>query len=313
MLTTDSKEGFDSFIDDLNMKYGTILYYSVEQAINTMQSVSLPADLSTAAIITFTDGLDLGSFMMNSSYQSNDEYLNALNNRIMNEKIGGQPITAYSIGIRGDDVADVTTFRNNLAKLASTSANATEVTSMAEVNEKFKEIAEQLTKRNDVQTIKLTIPGVSSGTSIRFTFDNVSSAANSSLYIEGTFNLATRSLENVKYEGLSSTSGTEVTGVADGIFVTFTFEKVHTDDNLLINKEFTDEWTYVSSANLWQKNSEFNKTEDSDIEVERSSAAILLVLDCSSSLGDKFVTAQNNAKDFIKHSTVLLVAKPVKR
>lgn len=298
-LANDNKAGFDSFIDDLNMKNGTLLYYSVDQAINTMQSVQLPADISTAAIVTFTDGLDQGSMMMNISYSDDSEYLDALNRRIKNETVSRQPITAYSIGIRGQDVTDVTKFRNNLTKLASSAENATEVTSMAEVNAKFKEIAEQLTRSNYVQTISLKMPGVSNGTLVRFTFDNVNSANNSTLYIEGTFNLAKRSLENVKYVGLTSTSGTEIKGVVDGIFVTFTFEGVHTDSNKLIDNKFTDEWTYISSNNTWQINSEFDKTENSDIVTEHSSAAIMLVLDCSSSLAGDFSKAQTNAKDFI--------------
>ena len=298
-LSTETKAGFDSFIDDLAMKNGTLLYYSVDQTINTMQSVQLPQDLKTAAIVTFTDGLDQGSIMMNVSYQDNTEYLNAVNNRLTSETISGLPITAYSIGIRGQDVADVTTFQNNLKKLASSPENATEVTSMAEVNAKFKEIAEQLSQNNYIQTINLKMPGVSNGTVVRFTFDNINSATKSKLYIEGTFNLAERSLENIKYMGLSSSSGSYVKGVVDGIFVTFTFENVHADNNILIDNQFTDEWIYVPSSNIWQINSEFDKNENSDIVNVRSSAAIMLVLDCSSSLADDFVKAQSNAKDFV--------------
>ena len=298
-LAESSKMGFDTFIDDLNTKNGTLLYYSVDKAITTMQSVPMPADLSTVAIVTFTDGLDQGSIMMNDSYSDNTEYLNAVNHRIMNETVSGQSITAYSIGIRGQDVADVTMFQNNLKKLASKDEYATEVTSMAEVNEKFKEIAEKLSTSNYVQTITLKMPGLPNGTLVRFTFDNINSAEKSELYIEGTFNLTTRSLENVKYKGLESTSGTEIRGVVDGIFVSFTFEGVHTESNKLIDNQFTDEWTYVTSNNVWQINSEFDKTENSDIVTERSSAAIMLVLDCSSSLGSDFPKAQTNAKDFI--------------
>lgn len=298
-LAESSKMGFDTFIDDLNTKNGTLLYYSVDKAITTMQSVPMPTDLSTVAIVTFTDGLDQGSIMMNDSYSDNTEYLNAVNHRIMNETVSGQHITAYSIGIRGQDVADVTMFQNNLKKLASKDEYATEVTSMAEVNEKFKEIAEKLSTSNYVQTITLKMPGLPNGTLVRFTFDNINSAEKSELYIEGTFNLTTRSLENVKYKGLESTSGTEIKGAVDGIFVSFTFEDVHTENNKLIDNQFTDEWTYVTSNNVWQINSEFDKTENSDIVTERSSAVIMLVLDCSSSLGSDFPKAQNNAKDFI--------------
>lgn len=298
-LTESSKPQFDSFIDAMTMKYGTLLYYSVEQALNTMQMTTLPADLSNVAIVTFTDGLDQGSMMMNFSYETEDEYLDALNNRIKNETVSGLPITAYSIGIKGKDVADDAMFQKNLAKLASSTENATEVSSMAEVNAKFKEIAEQLTKSSNVQTINLTMPGVSTGTLVRFTFDNVGSAENSTLYLEGTFNRSTLSLENVRYVGMTSTSGTEIKGTVNGIFVTFTFEGVRTGSNKLIEGLFTDEWTYIASNGSWQINSEFDKTENSDIVTEHSSAVIMLVLDCSSSLGDDFVTAQTNAKDFI--------------
>lgn len=298
-LSKSSVNGFRSFIDNLAMKNGTLLYYSVDQALNAMQTAELPADISTAAIVTFTDGLDQGSMMMDVPYDDDMAYLDALNNRIMTEKVAGQPISAFSIGIRGKDVGDIEMFRANLAKLASSSENATEVTSMAEVNAKFQEIAAQLSQSNYIQTINLKMPGVSNGTLVRFTFDNVNSAENSKLYIEGTFNLKERSLENVKYVGLTSTSGTTIKGTVDNIFVNFKFEGIHTENNVLVKSEFTDEWTYISSNSSWQINSEFDKTENSDIVTERSSAVIMLVLDCSSSLADDFVKAQTNAKDFI--------------
>lgn len=299
-LTEGRKTALDNFIDDLNMMNGTLLYYSVEQALNTMQSTQLPDNISTAAIVTFTDGLDQGSMMMTDDYSNNTEYLNALNSRIMNDSVSGQPITAYSIGLRGNDVADEGMFSDNLRMLASADTNATEATSMEEVTDRFKEIAEQLSRSSYIQTINLTIPGQSSGTRIRFTFDNVPDAVNSSLYIEGTFNISTFALEDVVYEGLVSTSGTEVKATnVDGIFVSFTFEGVQTDDNTLIDSQFIDEWTYVPSVDIWQVNSEFDKTEDSDIITERSSAVIMLVLDCSSSLGDDFAVVQSNAKSFI--------------
>ena len=298
-LTESSVNGFRNFVDGLTMKNGTLLYYSVDQAINTMQSTELPADISTAAIVTFTDGLDQGSMMKDVPYEDDITYLDALNHRIMNETVSGQPITAFSIGIRGKDVADIDLFRANLAKLASSPANATEVSSMSEVNAKFQEIAAQLSQSNYIQTISLKMPGVSNGTLVRFTFDNVNAAGNSKIYIEGKFNLKARSLEEVRYVGLTSTSGTTVKGTVDGIFVNFTFEGVHTDDNILIKSEFTDEWTYITSNSSWQINSEFDKTENSDIVTERSSAVIMLVIDCSSSLSEDFVKAQNNTKDFI--------------
>ena len=130
-LSDSSVEGYRNFIDGLTMKNGTLLYYSVEQALNAMQATELPSDISTAAIVTFTDGLDQGSMMKDVPYDDDMSYLNALNRRIKNETVSGQRITAYSIGIRGKDVSDIDMFRTNLAKLASSTENAAEVTSMA--------------------------------------------------------------------------------------------------------------------------------------------------------------------------------------
>ena len=299
-LTDESKAGFDTFIDGLGMKRATVLYHSVDQAINTMQSVPLPADLSTAAIVTFTDGLDQGSLMINGNYRDEYDYLYALNNRIINETVYGLPITSYTIGLKGNDAETNTElFDENIDKLASSAENANKVGSMADVNAKFKEIAEELSKNSYVQTISLTMPGRASGTRIRFTFDNVNAAEKSDLYIEGTFNLATHTLEDVQYSGLRSTSGTSVKGSVDGVYVSFVFEGVHTDNNKLIDKNFIDEWFWGPSDVKWNINSEISKDEDFDIVTERSSAVIMLVLDCSSSLGDMFVQAQTNAKDFI--------------
>lgn len=299
-LSESTVGGFSQFIDGLTKKNGTLLYYSVDHALNAMQSMELPSNISTAAIVTFTDGLDQGSVMKEGvPYMDNMEYLDALNRRIKGETVSGQPITAFSIGLRGQDVDDYNMFCANLRNLASSPDNATEVKSMAEVNTRFKEIATQLSKSSYVQTINLTIPGVSNGTLVRFTFDNVKSADRSKLYIEGRFNLKERALEDVKYVGLTSTSGTTIKGSVDDIFVTFRFEGVHVDDNRVINGEFTDEWTFVTSNSSWQVNSEFDKTDNTDIVTERSSAVIMLVLDCSISLADDFMEAQKNAKDFI--------------
>lgn len=300
-LTESSVGGFRDFVDNLTMKYGTLLYYSVDQAINALQSATLPPDISNAAIVTFTDGLDQGSMMKDVPYSDDTEYLAALKGRITDEKIAGLPITAYSIGIRGNDVKDVAMFTANLNQLASApeSEHATEVSSMSEVNAKFKEIAEQLSKSSYLQTINLTMPGVSNGTKVRFTFDNVRDASDSELYIEGIFNLKARTLENVTYQGMTSTSGSTLKGTVEGIFVSFSIEGVRTADNKLIDSKFTDEWTYITSNGSWQINSEFDKTQNSEVITERSSAVIMLILDCSSSLGDDFKVAQTNAKNFI--------------
>lgn len=299
-LDKDTKGAFDAFVDGLTTANGTLLYHSFNEAINTLQAAKLPDDLFNVAIVTFTDGLDQGSMMLNPDYEDYASYLAALNRRIREETVAGQPITAYSIGVRGKDVQDAEQFQANLRMLASSDDNAAEVSSMAQVNAKFQEIARQLTETSYVQTINLVMPGIANGTRVRFTFDNVASADLSELYIEGTFNLRERSLTDISCYGLSMRTGESVTGeVVDGIFVKFTFDGVQTDSKRLISSEHTDEWTYIASTSNWQINSEFDKQQDSEVVTEKKSAVVMLVLDCSSSLGDDFSTAKSNARSFI--------------
>lgn len=302
-LNETSISGFNGFIDGLTMKNGTILYYSVDEALNTLQSTPLPTDLSTVAVVTFTDGLDQGSLGMTDKYEDKLDYLDAVNKRITSETISGQKLVAYSIGLRGTDVTDNNMFTENLKKLAYPAENAKEVTNISEVNAKFEEIAKTLSESNYVQKVILNCPIVSNGAKIRFTLDNVTtpSKVNSSkLYIEGTFNFKEKSLENVVYYGMECSSGTKVKGVQDGIFISFTFDGIRTTDNTLIKPAYIREWEYVATNSGWQINSEFDTENGADVEVTRSSAAIMLVLDCSSSLGSQFNTVKTSAKNFIK-------------
>ena len=304
LLNTDSKKAFDNFIDGMEMKNGTLLCYSVDNAIDSLGSVALPDNVSKVAIVTFTDGLDQGSIDMIEAitgqyYDSDDEYLAAIKHKIKTYSLAGVPITAYSVGVRGSDVKDLSKFQSTLKQLASSDEYAIEVQNMSEVNAKFKEIASQLNRSINYQTVPIVMPGLSNGTRVRFTFDNVADATNSTLYVEGIYNRRDRTLTDVEYHGMTSISGAEVVGeVTEVIFTKFTFENILTDDNSFINKSFINEW-YMTSDGLWQQNSEFDPDQQPDIELEQSTIVIMLVLDCSSSLGDDFGTAKNNAKDFI--------------
>ncbi|MDE6484063.1 MAG: hypothetical protein K2L14_01530 [Duncaniella sp.] len=298
-LNKESVQGFNSFVDNLTMENGTILYYSVDQALKALQTTPLPPDVTTVALVTFTDGLDQGSMMKNDKYTDDENYLYALKYKIENDKVLGNNITAYCIGLKGTDVKDDAKFKYNLTNLASESKNAIEVASMAEVNAKFKEIAEQLSSTTTVQTVNIKIPGVANGTRIRITFDNPKLASYSSKYIEGIFNLKDKSLEDVEYYGMTSSSGSTVKGTVDGIFVNFVFKGIKNEDGFEIKSANTQEWLYIYSNATWQINSEFDNTENSEIKNEKSSVAIIMVLDCSSSLGSQFKTAQTNAKNFI--------------
>lgn len=299
VLDKNTSTDFKTFVSNLTRKDGTLLYYGVDQALDMLKKQNFTTQISSVNLITFTDGLDQGSLMMNGSYTTDEQYLNAVSKRIGETKVKGLPMTAYSLGLRGSDVTDYTMFQNNLKKLVSTEDKAYEVSSMGAVRTRLQEISDQIISISNKQTISMKIPGQSNGTVVRFTFDNTS-AANSTLYIEGTFNLSDRSLRNVSYHGFKAESGSTVQGKQDGIFVTFTFIGLQREDgNGLVPTNNIRQYYKSASATSWQENSEFTPANNTLTTINHSGAVILLVLDCSSSLGSQFSDMQSYAKDFI--------------
>ena len=290
---------FDSFVNDLQMKNGSLLCYGVDFSIDRLKEAVFPDDLCAVALVTFTDGLDQGSVMMNPTYGNEDNYLEAIQDRIQNENISRHNITAYSVGLKGSDVSDVVKFRDNLRKLASNSDYAFEVKSMSEVNSRLQAIAKNVTAISYIYDLSITIPGQSDGTRIRITFDYASDADESTSYIEGTFRLGDYSLHDVTYHGLSSTSGNTIQGAVNGIFVTFSFDSVRVDNGKTLSPSSISQWAYVSSTGKWQVNSEFDANQNMDIEVTKQSVAVMLVIDCSSSLDYQYYTMQDNVLSFI--------------
>ena len=102
--------------------------------------------------------------------------------------------------------------------------------------------------------------------------------------------------------GLTCSSGTSLQGKSDGLVkVAFEFENVKDKNGNHISLNNANEYYFTDG--YWQVNSEFDKGEDLQVNVKRSSAAIMLVLDCSSSLikgGDKFTEMKKYVNSFIK-------------
>ena len=299
-LSEDSEQGYYSFIDGLTTKNGTWLYYAVDKAIDKLKAATFPDDLYDVAIVTFTDGLDRGSLDM-SDYLSLTEYLSALNVRLTDESVQGQKISAYTIGVKGNDVTNDTSYENNLKKLATSTDNVFNVKNMSEVNDAFLKIANLLGETKYVQKFMMEIAGPSHNEKCRFTFDKVSSYSSSKQYIEGTFNRLNRTLTDIKYVGLTSTSGSIVQGVRnEDNFYVFTFEGLQSTTGEKVPGEYVQHW--YTEEGIWQKDSEFVFDPGTvGLEKIKRSAAIMLNLDCSSSLeGDSFGTLQSSAKTFIK-------------
>ena len=304
LLSRTTKPEFDAFIDGLTMKNGTLLYYSVNESLNSLVNSNCPEDLGNASLITFTDGLDRGTPGKVDNYPGNTAYLNNIHNRILNDKVSGRNISAWSIGLKGQDVTDDTQFDKNLTSIASSSSMALRVDNMTQVNNRFQEIATHFRETIFRQSITVEIPSEDNGTRIRFTLDGATSATSSKKYIEGYFNLTNRSLYNLTYYGLDSTTGSTLAGQRDGIFTIFTFWGLTNKDGLLIQQENIGEWLYQNGK--WVKNSEFVPSEQSSVTMEKKAAVIILNLDCSTSLDAEppkepdFPKLQESAKAFIE-------------
>ena len=302
LLNQDTKREFVNFVDGLAMQNGTILYHAVNTGLNSLAAAKIPENLINVSVVTFTDGLDQGSYIL-SNYNSGSEYLAAVNGRINNELIGGTNISAYSIGVRGSDVADVESFRNNLNKLSSDPAhNVFEVNNMSEASEKFAQIAQQLYNQSTFYNVTLKLPAQEPNTKLRFTFDNVSEATASQCYIEGT-HIRTNGkgqLTDIRYVGLECMSGVAVTASSEGIFDVFAFQNLTDTEGNQISTDYVKQWNWLESTTQWQYNSEFTPSGNTEVVNEYKSAMIMLVLDCSSSLGSDFVNMKTAANGFIE-------------
>ena len=302
LLNQDTKHNFENFVDGLTMQDGTILYHAVNTGLNSLAKAKVPENLINVSVVTFTDGLDQGSIAL-SDYNSSSEYLSAVNTRITNELIGGNHISAYSIGVRGSDMDDIESFRNNLNKLSSDPAhNVFEVNNMSEASEKFAQIAQQLYNQSTFYNVTLKLPVQDNNTLIRFTFDNVSNAATSQCYIEGTYirNNGLAQLTDIHYVGLECMSGYTITGASESIFNVFSFKNLTDLSGNQISTDNVSQWKWNESTQNWNINSEFSQSHNTEIVNEYKSAMIMLVLDCSSSLSNDFTNMKTAANGFIE-------------
>lgn len=299
ILSSRTDYVYNDYIEDLPKKDGSLLYYAIDNALNLLENQNAQTPLSSINLITFTDGLDQGSIMMTDKYDSSREYLKAMNQRIKNTKIGDIPITAYSVGLQGNDVADLTLFKQNLQQLSSDSCKAFEVESIYDLEDKFQDIAKQIISISTRQTMSVKIPGVDSGTLVRFIFDG-ESPENSQLYIEGTFSLKDCSLHDVSYHGIKASTGSTIQGTQDGIFITYTFTGMRlASGEGLIPTTYTKHFYKLPSSTSWQINSEFSPNNNTQRRVSHSGTSVVLILDCSSSLGKDINTMKYYAKTFV--------------
>lgn len=318
LLNTATKSQFTSFISGLTQADFTALYYADYTALQKLKDYPEPPTLTQVALVTFTDGIDnisiSNSIMDPNGYGSKANYRAALNTMIMGEQVHGKNISAYSIGFRGPDaLSNLNEFQTNINMLASSPNNVFEVTNMNEALERFEYIANTLYTQNTTVNVKVKLPGgIDDGLTIRFTFDNVASSSdvdNSSKYIQATYRRTGnngRQLENVTYHGFVQGANTmpSIDQSELGTYHWFEFEnlaKPGTPNSTPVSQNEIDNlqlWKKQGAS--WQKESEFTPNSSSLIEEKRSSALIMLVLDCTSSLDDEFLPMKNAATRFVE-------------
>ncbi|MDR0706714.1 MAG: fibronectin type III domain-containing protein [Treponema sp.] len=302
--------GRNTLLNQLNANYtiaaqsGTALFYSVHQALSSLKSKEdqYPANLELVNVITFTDGLDNGSTGMSAAnpieeqtFDSDSEYTTYLSGQIASRAIAGKPITAYSVGVRGEDVSNTTKFESDLEKIASANKSQT-LDNFNALQTTFQSIADslQITRVTSTAfTMKTTLLG--SGAKVRMTFDvtgaNPADAASSAKYIEGiitrtgTGSSMTYTFNTITYAGgLGSELGAgPITGVINGSEVNFTFTGVE-GYTPAVDESKAQQWIMTPDTTAWQRNSEYSVTGATTTETESLSTIIYLVLDSSTSL-----------------------------
>lgn len=309
LLTTSNKYDYKNFVLSRETDDATYLYYSAVMAMNELASHKYPADLSSIAMITFTDGNDDGSLKMATDKTWNDiDFQNYIKGMIQDVRIQGDTIQAFSIGLKGKDVNNDALFRSNLDVLASHKTKATEVKDISGVEQTLNDILNQLEKSWETRKVICNINMRGHGDILRFTLDKTRDEMldpeDSEIWIEGIFSREDNSLNNIKYYGCQSSSGSKA--IAKEIEIgkkskyQFVFENL-TDlqGNILDVKDVLFWHKTEANPEIWIPHTESDGSNDLKTQTERKSAAIMFVMDCSTSLGEDFINLQQVVLDLI--------------
>ena len=298
---------FTNFIDGLQRDINTALFYSADTALDMMKAYNKPPKLEHVALVTFTDGIDNHSTSQEfkPEYDDPEDYGKDVHNRIVNEKILGLPVESYVIGLRTqDEIPDsiLPKFETMLKDLASSDSNAFQVSDMNEVKQHFANIADSLIKVSTSINYGVYMPGGYPTGQIRYTFDNANSAESSKLYIDGTYNKKTATLENIVYQGFAkgATSIKAENGPKGTLY--FQFDDLRYTDGSTVSEGLSFTLWQQIDGGAWKSETEITSADyPPTVDVDLSSALIMLVLDCTTSLTpDNFRMMQEAAKEFVR-------------
>jgi hypothetical protein len=278
----------------ISAQAGTAMFYGVHMALANLKrnEAGYSANLGSVNVVTFTDGLDNASDgrsaftpIENKEFNSPSAYASYISTEIANRRIAEKVIDAYSVGVKGDDVTDITGFQNNLASIATaaTPPKWQQLTDFADVQAVFNAIADGLNITPTQTSFNLITPLLSPGTRVRMTFDisstDPANVASSAKYIEGVINRTGQvyTFTEITYSGMTAAVGAgPITGTVNGSEISFAFNTV-TGYNPAADKTLTKQWLMFPGSANWQNNSEYNSDGS-------STSIVYLVLDCSTSL-----------------------------
>ncbi len=315
LLNSNTKQSFISFIEGLTQKDLTALFYADNTGLKNLQSYPEPPTLTQVAMVTFTDGLDnistSNDIMNPEGYGTIADYRAGLQYKIMSEQVYGHNISAYTIGLRGPDAqSNLNEFQTNINMLASSPQNVFEVENMDDALPRFEEIANTLYSQSTSVNLKLRLPGgLDDGLTIRFTFDN-STDGNSSKYIQATYRRTAnngRRLDNISYQGFTegATSVDSDSQSETGIYHWFEFVNL-TKPSIpnpvpISQNDINHLQLWKKQGASWQLDTEYPVESVTEVTEKRSSALIMLVLDCTTSLGEtNFGKMKNAAVRFVE-------------
>jgi hypothetical protein len=315
--------GYNSIQSILDTNYiktsqqGTALYYAIHKALAnlTVNSGKILTDMASVGLITFTDGLDNNSTSLGlSPIESQNfagrqirEYSSYIKSQIESRKIFNKNITAFSIGVPGNDVNDVSVFSSSLQGLANNGDNVYNISNIVDLNNKFASIADQLVAMTTNMTFTVSTPSYPVGTKIRMTFDvsgdvnDSNSAEKSNRYLQGdvSINNGQYVLTNIRYSGgISALSGNNISGRLNGTEVSYIFPDFQGYNG---RTDTVKQWSQEKGSVSWQINSEYKLGESIKANMEEKSLVIYLVLDSSNSLSqDDIIAIREATKNFVR-------------
>lgn len=147
-LNSYSSNDMCEFIDRQHIANGTALYYAMDKAIDSMEyfcAHSIPKDepLSSAIMVTFTDGLDQTSRSESKGIKTAEEYYAVVQSKMKDKKIDNIPLQSKIRGVRGDDIVTEAQL-GKFNQIGNSLGEFKLLNDVSELGQEFKDIAKGL-------------------------------------------------------------------------------------------------------------------------------------------------------------------------